>query len=177
MPYMFPELNIVPFNGFTAWTPVIPKMYWDVYSAEQRIKAICKRLSKSEQYMDYVADTVNKYASDVDEAVSAELNEAHKELENLRKELIELIMQVGEGSLDWDVQYGRYDSSVNAMRDMFNDVTVHSMDIATFNAVMDEMTVAELADCGLNVKGLAVMNRWIADHDEPIYPPYEYTES
>ena len=171
----FPQLNLVPFSGYTAWTPVIPKLYWDVYSAEQRLKAICERLSKSEQYMDYVADTVNDYAQNVDDVVSAELEQAHIELLNLREELIKLILQIGEGSLDWNVQHGIYDSSINAMRDMFNDVTVHSIYISDLNDI-ENMTVYDLANCGLNVKGLAVMSRWLLNHDEPLYPPYEYTE-
>ena len=168
--YSFPQLNVIPYSGFTAWTPVIPKLYWDVYSAEQRLKALCERLSKTEQYMDYVADTVNDYAENVNEAVAEELNAAHVELMNLRQELIELVMQVGEGSLDWNVQHGYYDSSINAMRDMFNDVTVHALYIDELNDL--DLTVEELANSGLNVRGLAVMSRWLVNHDEPLYPPY-----
>ena len=121
----------------------------------------------------HVADTVNDYAQNVDEAVSTELEQAHIELLNLRKELITLILEIGEGSLDWNVQKGIYDSSVNAMRDMFNDVTVHALYIDEFNAL--DMTVEELANCGLNVRGLAVMSRWLVDNYEPIYPPYQYS--
>ena len=166
----FPMLSVIPYSGWTAWTPVIPKLYWDVYSAEQRLKALCERLSKTEQYMDYVADTVNDYAENVGETVADELYKAHVELMNLREELIELILQVGEGSLDWNVQKGIYDSTVHAMRDMFNDVTVHALYIDELNAL--DMTVEELANSGLNVRGLAVMSRWLVNNDEPIYPPY-----
>ena len=168
-----PVLNIIPISGFTAWTPVIPKLYWDVYSAEQRMKALCERLSKSEQYMDYVADEINDYSKNISSEVAEKLEQAHIELMNLREELITLIMQVGEGSLDWDVQHGRYDSSVNAMRDMFNDVTVHSLTISELNDI-STMTVYDLANSGLNVKGLAVMSRWVVNNSEPLYPPYQY---
>ena len=171
---MLPRLSIVPFSGFTEFTPVVPALYWNVYSAEQRLKALCERIGKSEQYMDYVADTINDYSKDVADEVNRELEEAHRELENLREELIKLILETGEGSLDWDCQYGIYTSSVQAMRDMFNDVTVHSMTIAEFNVY--EMTVDELADSGVNVAGWAVMNRWIVDNDEPIYPEYQYSD-
>ena len=170
---MLPVLNVIPYSGWTAWTPVIPKMYWDVYSAEQRLKAICERLGKTEQYMDYVADEVNAYSQAVGDEVAEELRKAHTDLLNLREELIELVMQVGEGSLDWDVQHGRYDSSINAMRDMFNDVTVHALYIEELNAL--NMTVEELANSGLNVRGLAVMSRWLVDDSEPLYPPYKTT--
>lgn len=165
-----PVLNIIPISGFTAWTPVIPKLYWDVYSAEQRMKAICERISKAEQYMDYVADTVNDYSKNISDEVAAELEQAHIELMNLREELIELVMQIGEGSLVWNVQYGKYDSSINSIRDMFADVTVHALYIDELNAL--DMTVEELANSGLNVKGLAVMSRWLVNDSEPLYPPY-----
>lgn len=170
--YPFPSLSIIPYSGWTAWTPVVPKLYWDVYSAEQRMKALCERFSKTEQYMDYVADTVNDYAENVGETVANELEEAHRELLALREELIQLILEVGEGSLDWNVTKGLYDSSVNAMRDMFAAVTVHALYISEFNAL--NLTVEDLADSGLNALGLAVMSRWLVNDTEPLYPPYQY---
>ena len=169
---MLPFLHITPFPAFTNWTPVIPKMYWGVYSTEQRLKAICERLCKSEAYMDYVARTINDYAENVSEEVQAELDAAHRELVALREELIALILETGEGSLDWDVTKGRYDSSVNAMRSLFYDVTVHAIDCEQLSDIPD-FTVSDLADSGLNVRGLAVMSRWLIDHDQPIYPEFQ----
>lgn len=34
------------YKAFTQYTPVIPKLYWDVYSQEERIKALCKEIDK-----------------------------------------------------------------------------------------------------------------------------------
>ena len=169
---MFPMMNIVPFSAFT-WTGAIPQLYYNVFSNEQRIKEICRKLGKAEAYMDYVAKEVNDYSISIGIEVSIELEEAHKELMALREELIELIQQTGEGSLDWNVQRGMYDSSMNAMRDMFNDVTVHALTVAELNAI-DSLTVQGLSDSGLNVKGLAVMSRWLVDNNEPLYNPYRY---
>lgn len=42
----------VGFAGFTASTPAIPQLYWDVYSAEQRWKEICCNLKKLIEYAD-----------------------------------------------------------------------------------------------------------------------------
>ena len=176
-----PGLNFPIYSGWTQYTPVIPKLYWDVYSAEQRMKNLCVEYDKMVHYLDYTAETLNEYADGVDEAVTEALEAANRELKALREELIKLILETGEGSLDWDVQKGYHTSSIQAMRDMFNDVTVHSMDIYDFNqltiieeGVERDLTVEDLANCGLNVKGLAVMNRWLADNTEPIYPPYQY---
>lgn len=46
-------------DGFVASTPVIPKMYWDVYSAEQRWKEICKNLHKVIDYAQAIGVQVN----------------------------------------------------------------------------------------------------------------------
>ena len=165
-----PVLNLIPYGAFTEWTPVIPKLYWDVYSAEQRLKALCERLSKSDQYMDYVADTVNGYSKELEEDFAEEFAKLTADLESMREELIALVISIGEGSLDWDVQHGYYTSSVDAMRDMFNDVTVHALTIEELNSY--NFTVQDIADSGLNVRGLAVMSRWLVNHSEPLYPPY-----
>lgn len=50
---------LTPFGTFMGATPVLPSMYWDVYSAEQRWKAICKLLKKLCEYVEYMGDEVN----------------------------------------------------------------------------------------------------------------------
>lgn len=44
---------------FTDFTPVIPEIYWNVYSSEQRIRALCCEWVKLVAYVDGMADTVN----------------------------------------------------------------------------------------------------------------------
>lgn len=53
----------------TTWT--IPKLYWDAFSQEQRIHAICRQLSKVIAYADYVG------------ANTDELKEQYEILKNL----------------------------------------------------------------------------------------------
>lgn len=53
---------IIPFphyGAFTNYTPVIPSFYWDVYSSEQRIHALCKEYAKLIAFTDSMVDTVN----------------------------------------------------------------------------------------------------------------------
>lgn len=64
------------FSAWTAFTPEIPKLYWDVKSQEQRYFAICKDLHKIICYLDCLSDHVN-----ID----------HKEIEELRKLLDDFI--------------------------------------------------------------------------------------
>lgn len=47
------------FRGFTDFTTAIPKLYFDVDSAEQRYHLLCEQLHKLICYIDYVGDKVN----------------------------------------------------------------------------------------------------------------------
>lgn len=61
-----------PYHGWAEFTPVIPAMYWDVYSPEERIKALCREYAKLAAYLGAVAETVNQTAATVNK-LEAEL--------------------------------------------------------------------------------------------------------
>ena len=64
--------NSLPgYAGFTSFTPTIPKLYWDVYSQEERIKRICMELHKLCEYTT---------------AMSININLNHDMIEQLREE-------------------------------------------------------------------------------------------
>lgn len=63
--------HVPTFEGFTEFTPSIPKMYWDVKSQEQRIHRICEMLDKLICYASYLGN---------------EQNDIVEELENLANE-------------------------------------------------------------------------------------------
>lgn len=75
MPSYLPTLNWPIYSGWTAFTPTIPKMYWNVYSQEQIIKQLCKNYDKAEQYLDYVAQITNDWNGEYTEEVQAKLDE------------------------------------------------------------------------------------------------------
>lgn len=56
---------LAPFNEFLEGTPVIPKLYWDVYSAEQRWKKICCWLEKLTEYSDNMNVNINLNREDI----------------------------------------------------------------------------------------------------------------
>ena len=149
--------HIVPYGSYTAYTPALPQFYWDVYSAEQRIKALCLELDKLVNYSDYLANKIN----DISYVTPDDLTTLQDSLEREIGDLRNLIKSLNMTTLVWDVQHGYVTSSTNAMRDMFNDVTVHAITIEKFNTL--DMTVKDLADCGLNVRGLAVMSYSLID--------------
>lgn len=146
-----------PYWGYTQYTPVIPKFYWDVYSQEQRIKHLCEEYDRLAHYASMLAEEINTIEAVTPEELQAVIDYFNVQLAALKK----LIEQLKAGTLQWDVQHGDYRDTVEAQRDMFNDITVHSMTIAEFNAL--DLTVETLADCGLNCRGLAVLSHWLVD--------------
>lgn len=54
------RLTSIPvYWGWTNFTPTIPKLYWDVYSQEERIKRICKELHKLMEYANMLGKEIN----------------------------------------------------------------------------------------------------------------------
>lgn len=64
MPITWP---LVPYSAFVPSPPVIPKMYWDVYSQEQRWKEICCTIEKITQYIESQAGAENELKSLIDD--------------------------------------------------------------------------------------------------------------
>ena len=59
--------TIVPrFCSFTAFTPVIPEMYWNVRSAEQRYFALARMLDKLAAYSDGIAATQTEFDAELE---------------------------------------------------------------------------------------------------------------
>lgn len=161
--------RLMPFAAFLQGTPVIPEIYWNVYSSEQRWKVICERLEGLIEYTQKLADAINKINTDV--ATKADLEQLKGYVDAQVAELKHLIKQLTEGTLQWDVQRGSYTDTVTAQRDMFNDLTVHS--ITTEELANSGLDVKALADSGLNVRGLAVMSYWLVEKfDIPIVYKY-----
>lgn len=58
--------HIVPYGSYTAYTPALPQFYWDVYSAEQRIKHICYEIDKIIAYANMLGVNINATHEDVE---------------------------------------------------------------------------------------------------------------
>lgn len=70
MPFISPTL-IPPFYGWTQFTPALPSFYWDVYSAEERIKKMCLEIHKLCEYVNMLGDNIN-----IDHKIIQELEDA-----------------------------------------------------------------------------------------------------
>lgn len=62
------------FPFITQYTPVVPKLYWDVYSAEQRMKWLCMEWDRIEHYLLDLCNQTNRNSDDI-----AELQRQFKE--------------------------------------------------------------------------------------------------
>ena len=77
-----PGLNFPIYSGWTQYTPVIPKLYWDVYSAEQRLKQLCLNFDKVEHYLDYIAKLMNEWNIEFSEEMQQELTKIWEAVNN-----------------------------------------------------------------------------------------------
>ena len=149
--------GLIPYSSYVASTPALPAFYWDVYSSEQRIKEMCLELDKLASYGTYLAETIDRIQAVSPEEFAAYQQEMRETIASLRTEIYELSV----GVMSWNVQHGKFTSSTQAQRDMFNDLSVHAITVKKLNSL--EMTVIDLANCGLSVRGLAVMSYWLVD--------------
>lgn len=148
---------IPPYNAFVASPPVIPKLYYDVYSQEERIKGLCKEIEKLRQYSNLLAETINGIENDVSQAIKDSQELVDKKLKDLESELKQLIEEVVGSSLDWDVTTGSLQPTIIAHRALYHWATIFAMTVEELN--IKDMTVEELANCGLNCAGLAFESR------------------
>lgn len=82
-----PVPPIVPFGYWTWQTPVIPQFYWNVYSAEQRIKQICIAIGKIEDYLDYFVTLANDAHAEIEQRIDDINKDFNTELDNLENAL------------------------------------------------------------------------------------------
>lgn len=99
-----PTPAVVPLVAWTWNTPVIPQFYWNVYSAEQRIKQICLEIGRIQEYLNYFAAHYNKMSGYLNKridkltaAMYAEVERLDKaiEEENKARELADELLQKG----------------------------------------------------------------------------------
>lgn len=145
---------------------VLPAVYDDSLSYYEVLSKIQSKLQEMTEFYNQLAD----YQNVQDEALRNAYDELLEYVNTNVSELRQLVEVLTSSSLDWDVQHGILTTSQDAMRDMFNDVTVHSITVEQLNEL--DMTVAELSECGLNVRGLAVMSYWLMSEFQ-LLPEYQ----
>lgn len=153
-------------GGATCNQVTTPLVYDESLSIAQQIACLFGKLSsmdadyvKTDDFTEFVA----KLNAELDTVRSNGEQYTDAEVAKLDKELRLLIEKAQVGLLVWNVTLGRYTDNVESMRDFFNDVTVHAISVDTLAGM--ELTVDGLADCGLNVRGLAVFSGYLEGED------------
>lgn len=181
----FPIAN---FWAFIPSPPTIPSLYWDVYSNEQRIKAICEQIEKLTQYSNLISEAVNQLNDDMSENNAELIAEVNEQLANQQAEIDSQLAQlkayvdkaladISASTYVWNPLTGTNTNSKRAMRDMFFATTEYGIEIRTFNGygLEQNLTCEQLANCGLNCRGLASIG--YAVFDSAIFRALKYTDN
>lgn len=149
-------------GGRTCNQITTPLVYDESLSVEQQIACLFGKIANIDS--DFVTavefdDFKNQiHAEQVSQTEQLE-GYTDSEIDKLDKNLRDLIAGLQVGMHIWNVTVGEYTANVKAMRDFFNDVTVHAITVDALAQL--DMTVDQLADCGLNVRGLAVFSGYL----------------
>lgn len=84
-----PTPAVVPLVAWTWNTPIIPQFYWNVYSAEQRIKQICLEIGRIQEYLNYFAAHYNKMSGYLNKRIDKLTAAMYAEVERLDKAIEE----------------------------------------------------------------------------------------
>lgn len=139
--------------GITAYTPTIPKFYWDVDSQEQGIKQLAKVLKKATDYLNQVSDQVNVNTADIEE-LRKEIDDALPKLDERITALEKALETITTSLLVYDPTKGKYTNSMNQSRRMLQILGNPSDDHLTVQTIADKgTTVAEMGEfmCGVFV--------------------------
>lgn len=164
--------NFLPlpfFAGFTAFTPEVPKLYWDVKSQEQRYFMLCKEMHKLICYADSIADRLNNITAELEETmeqfkadITAQLAEqdakitaqlaaqdaaVSKALAEMRSYIDYRFDTIAEGMNIYDVTTGEYRPSDEALRRLYSALAFdHTGERAIVSEVAENLTVEQLAN-------------------------------
>lgn len=149
-------------GGRTCNQIATPLVYDESQSVAQQIACLFGKIQSIDT--DFVStqefqEFLNRLSTELEKMCNDAESYTDGEIAKLYDKLIKLIEQLQIGMLIWNVTVGKYTENVAAMRDFFNDVTVHAITVDTL-ADMD-ITVDGLTDCGLNVRGLAVFSGYL----------------
>lgn len=85
---------ITPFPAWTWTTPVIPQFYWNVYSAEQRIRQICVEIGRIQAYLGYMAANANAAHWHLDDRFTETETRLTQRIDKLEADLTEEVTRL-----------------------------------------------------------------------------------
>lgn len=78
---MIPMLQWPIYSGWVWNSPVVPNMYWNVYSSEQRWKNMCLNMGKMSAYLDNVAEQTNTWVDEVSNYVDYKIQDVEEQVD------------------------------------------------------------------------------------------------
>lgn len=120
-PVGVPPFPITPFAVWTWNTPVIPNFYWNIYSAEQRIKAICKEIGKIEAYLQYLVTKTNENIIEIHQRID-QLTERVAQLErHVEEEVARLDSLIAQLRADLEQEIADREDADEALGDRIDE--------------------------------------------------------
>lgn len=140
---------IPPFFGWTAFTPEVPKLYWDVHSQEERIKRLCMEYDKLTKYSSNLANHINVLQREVEE-LQATVDENMPQLEQRVEALESALENLVSSMLVYDPTKGKYTASIDQARRMVQVLGNPTDELLTVTTVAENETATSLASvmCG-----------------------------
>lgn len=153
-------------TGATCNQITTPLVYDESLSVAQQIACIMGRIKEIDTSFvstSQFADFLEWLKKDQDEQTADMREYTDAEVKDATNALLKLIEETQKGMMLWNVVLGKFYGNTDTMRDMFNDVTVHAITVDTLAQL--DLTVDQLAECGLNVRGLAVFSGYLIGGD------------
>ena len=124
---------LTPFPQFMGWTdysPVLPKMYYDVYTPEQQLKALMKEYDRLTHYLEVIL----KISSDNDNVLLEMINQLQEELttvydftQKIYDEFENIYKEVDRNAMIYDPTQGEWVQSIIAQRNMYRELAVFGL--------------------------------------------------
>ena len=111
------------FPWITEYTPIIPKMYWDVYSAEERVKTLCMEYDRICHYLGDVATHLNDQDTDIQTKL-ATITAHLSALDKITDELKTAFDQLTDNLPVYNPTNGKYENSTKTNRDIYRELAV-----------------------------------------------------
>lgn len=146
---------------------VTPLVYDEAVSYEQQLASLMKDIKElAHDQTNYLLlskfyEFLKNLEKDEEEQSKQLKNYADTQVKRAKKELEQEEKQKSHGYKIYNTQHGDYEQNKETMRELFNDVTIHSLTVEEL--ANSDKTVEDVAESGLNVQGLACMSAYLVN--------------
>lgn len=149
---------------------ITPLVYDESVSYEQQLASLMhsiKELATNQSNYLLVSkfqEFLSNLEKDENEQNAALKDYVQAQVERLKKDIQKEEKINSQGYKIYSVQHGDYVQNKESMRELFNDITIHSLTVEELAEC--GKTVDEVANSGLNVRGIAVMSDYLVNPEK-----------